>query len=78
MNLALIAEIILEGLKLLNKTTQDKLKEDHHDAIIDLNMARNAHFPEYNDIDTALAKQRLDALARAYLNELKTEGTKLL
>lgn len=67
----LVGEILVEGMKLFREERKKALLKSYHEAMNELNEARNAKFPNYSDVRVAKAQQRLRAFLEAYMVELK-------
>ncbi|MBF31852.1 MAG: hypothetical protein Unbinned1322contig1000_45 [Prokaryotic dsDNA virus sp.] len=70
LGLELIGNIVLKGMELWSVERKKAFQKKHFNILEELDQARNRVFPEYTDIDVALAEEKYENFLEAYHLEM--------
>ena len=73
LGLELIGNIVLQGMELWSVERKKAFQKKHFNILEELDQARRKVFPEYTDIDVAIAEKKYRNFLQAYHLEMSQE-----
>lgn len=73
LGLELIGNIVLQGMELWSVERKKAFQKKHFKILEELDQARSKVYPEYTDIEVALAKRKYENFLEAYHLEMSQE-----